>query len=103
MALLRIGIFAVNKNHQHFNPPAHHGMPAIVGISTKISSLLDKTSEITYLLGAKLIFYIPLTLLWGLSYELSALNSKRQFGFGGETASTGIKKLELHTERPVSS
>ena len=45
-----------------------------------------------------------------LTKWLKSLNFKRKSAllhilsiYGGETASTGIKKLELHTERPVSS
>ena len=46
---------------------------------------LDKMTEITYFLRRKT----------ALLHILSI--------YGGETASTGIKKLKLHTERPVSS
>jgi hypothetical protein len=78
-------------------------LPTCRHFYNRFTHFLDKTAEITYFLSANLFFSIPLNLLWTLSYELSALSSKRQFGYGGETASTGIKKLELHTERPVSS
>ncbi len=68
----------------------------------KAVPVLDKITEITYFYVKYLLFYIP-HLLYAVSHTLSAMSSKRQLGFGGETASTGIKKLELHTERPVSS
>ena len=65
--------------------------------------VLDKIAEFTYFYVVEyLLFYIPHHLI-SLSFELSALSYKRQFDSGGETASTGTKKLELHTERPVSS
>jgi hypothetical protein len=57
-------------------------------------------TEITYFLDIKLLFYIPLLTISDLGIRISLLKAGP---FGGETASTGIKKLELHTERPVSS
>jgi hypothetical protein len=52
-------------------------------------------AEITYFLDATLFFSIPLHIISDFPAESRA--------FGGEMASTGIKKLELHTERPVRS
>ena len=61
--------------------------------------VLDKLFEITYLITNTALLHTPPS----TRCEPYAMGSKRQLGFGGETASTGIKKLELHTERPVSS
>jgi len=63
--------------------------------TTGFELLLDKMAEITYFLDAKLFFYISLLTISDFPAESGA--------YGGEMASTGTKKLRLHTERPVSS
>ncbi len=59
-------------------------------------------AEITYFLGAKLLFDIPHLTISDFGIRISDFPAESG-AFGGETASTGIKKLKLHTERPVSS
>jgi hypothetical protein len=61
---------------------------------------IDKLAVFTYLLDTHPLFYIPHLII--SDFEIRA-SDFRFIRFGGETASTGIKKLELHTEHPVSS
>jgi hypothetical protein len=75
--------------------PGHHSFPQSTAIE-----FLDKPSVFAYFLKAIPLFYIPHLII--SDFEVRA-SDFRFIRFGGETASTGIKKLELHTERPVSS
>jgi hypothetical protein len=59
-------------------------------------------TEITYFLDTKPLFTIPHLTISDFGFRNSDFPAESR-AFGGETASTGIKKLELHTERPVSS
>jgi hypothetical protein len=49
---------------------------------------------------AKLLFYIPLHTILDFGIRISEFKywNSPPVGFGGETASTGTKKLRLHTE-----
>ena len=66
------------------------------------SHCLDKPPEISYFLP-KMIFekvnqtFLPHHSMWFPS------SSALSLPIGGETASTGTKKLRLHTEHPASS
>jgi hypothetical protein len=63
---------------------------------------IDKLAVFTYFLITHPLFYIPHLMI--SDFEIRVSNFPAESGVnGGETASTGIKKLELHTERPVSS
>jgi hypothetical protein len=52
-------------------------------------------AEITYFLGAKLLFDIPHLTISDFGIRISDFPAESG-AFGGETASTGIKKLKLH-------
>jgi hypothetical protein len=63
---------------------------------------IDKLAVFTYFLSTHPLFYIPHPMI--SDFEIRASDFPAESGiYGGETASTGIKKLELHTEHPVSS
>ncbi len=64
--------------------------------------VLDKITEITYFYNIYLLFFIPHLTISDFGFWNSDF-SAQSGTYGGETASTGTKKLELHTERPVSS
>jgi hypothetical protein len=70
--------------------------------STCFELVLDKLAEITYFLNTTLFFSIPLLIISDFGIRISDFPAESR-AFGGEMASTGIKKLELHTERPVRS
>ena len=70
--------------------------------TTGFELLLDKMAEITYFLDAKLFFYISLLTISDFGIRNSDFPAESG-AYGGEMASTGTKKLRLHTERPVSS
>ena len=58
------------------------------------SLILDKTHDLSYLRAAFALSHSPMsTTTSTFSFELQA-----KFANGGETASTGTKKLRLHTE-----
>ena len=61
---------------------------------------IDKLAVFAYFLDTYPLFYIPHPIISDFEIRVSNFRFIR---YGGETASTGIKKLELHTERPVSS
>jgi len=60
--------------------------------------ILDKRHELAYFRATFVLSHNPFSThldfeLWAVSFELQT-----KFVFGGETASTGTKKLRLHTE-----